>query len=371
MARTQPNVRDVLGVPVLPPGSVVAATNRARAALGRLHARLAPPPVRILEGLFGMLDHRVLVAICAAGVPDALDAPMPPDRLAVRVGAEPAMLERLLWYAATRGWVRFDRRGRVRPTAVTTFLRSDHPGGWRAWVDFAGGDDLVAAVAHLSTDPATTDAFAAANGAPFFAWMTAHPERGAAFDHAMAAGGRMHGLMLAAVFDWSDDRRVCDVGGGTGDLLGVLLDLVPTLEGTVFDLPDVVARARAHARLTATAGDAFVDVPAGFDTYLLVSVLHDWNDDDAQLILARVARAAGTAARVIVVDTERTARPRADLSVSVDVLMAAVTRGGKERDTAAFTALGRAAGLTRTRTVRLASGNLAHEFRARNAGADS
>ena len=104
-------------------------------------------------------------------------------------------------------------------------------------------------------------------------------------------------------------------------------------------------------------------VPNGFDTYLLVNVLHDWNDADAARILGRVADAARpTDASVIVVDSDARAVPRADLSISADILMAALTDGGVERDTAAFGALGTTCGLRRVRTARLASGDLAHEF---------
>jgi hypothetical protein len=46
------------------------------------------------------------------------------------------------------------------------------------------------------------------------------------------------------------------------------------------------------------------------------------------------------------------------------VLMAALTKGGKERSAAEFAALGRACGLRLVRTHRLASGDLAHEFRS-------
>jgi hypothetical protein len=45
------------------------------------------------------------------------------------------------------------------------------------------------------------------------------------------------------------------------------------------------------------------------------------------------------------------------------VLMAALTNGGKERTAAEFAALGSAAGLRLERTVRLASGDVAHELR--------
>jgi hypothetical protein len=359
----KPLAKDILGVPVLPPAPMASGGDRVRAAIGRAHRRMAPPPVRILEGLFGMLDHRVLVALCEAGVPEALTGRMLPAELAARTGSDPARLERLLRFAATRGWVRIDRRGRVRPTRVTAFLRADHPGGWRAWVDFAGGDEVTRAVAGLSADRETPDPFASAHGRPFFAWMAEHPDRWAVFDAAMAAGGRMHALTLAAALDWSESRLVCDVGGGTGALLAALLELEPGLRGTVVDLPAVVARAVEHDRLTAVGGDAFVGVPPGFDTYLLVNVLHDWDDDDAARILGRVAEAAAGAGRVIVVDSEHTTVPRAGIAVCADVLMAALTSGGRERSAAEFAALGRRCGLGLERSVRLASGDLAHELR--------
>lgn len=134
-----------------------------------------------------------------------------PD-LAAAVGADPGTLELLVRYGATRGWLRLDRRGRVRPTAVTAFQRREHPGGWRAWADFAGGDEVGRAVARLSA-ASGADPFAAANGAPFFEWMAAHPERAAAFDAAMAAGGRMHALALAGALRWPGRARAHDRRG--------------------------------------------------------------------------------------------------------------------------------------------------------------
>jgi 2,7-dihydroxy-5-methyl-1-naphthoate 7-O-methyltransferase len=353
---------EVLGVPFIPPGAVAMSGARVRAALARVQAAMAPPPLRILEGLFGMLDHRVLVELCEIGVPDALTRPTTVADLGERVGAEVDMLERMLRFAATRGWVKIDRRGRVKPTKVTAFLRTDHPGGWRAWVEFAGGHEVVAAVGAMSVRQGRSDGFAQVNGAPFFEWMAAHPDRWATFDQAMAAGGRMHALTLVAALDWSATRSVCDVGGGTGELLACLLDLLPELNGTVLDLPDVVGRSVEHPRLTTVGGDAFVEVPSGFDTYLLVNVLHDWSDEDAGRILGRVVNAAGGHSRVIVVDNDRPTVPLPDVSVGADVLMAALTAGGLERGPKEFARLGEAYGLSHDRSVRLASGDFAHVF---------
>ena len=357
------DVSDVVGVPALPPPALASGADRVRAAVAALHRSLAPPPVQVLEGLFGLLDHAVLGALCHLGVPDRLDGPVPVAELARRVDADEDVVRRLVTYAAGRGWLRLDRRGRARPTRTTRFLRRDHTGGWRAGGDFATGAEVTAAVAHLAREPHDPDPFAAANGASFFDWQAAHPDRHQAFDAAMAAGGRLHGLTLAAAVDWSRDARVCDVGGGTGALLRVLLDRHPHLRGVLADLPPVVARAPAHPRIETVGGDAFAGLPRGCDTYLFVNVLHDWDDDDAARLLGHVVPAGGDGARAIVVEGERRAGAHDTITARTDVLMLALAPGGRERSTAEFARLAARAGLVLRRTVRLASGDVAHVMR--------
>lgn len=365
-ATTAPTPRDAIGVPFIPPGAATAGTTRVRGLLGRLHRRMAPPPVQVMEGLFGILDHRVLVALCEADVPDILTGPLHMDVLASRTGTDLDALDRLVRYGAARGWLRIDRRGRARPNHVTRFLRREHPGGWRAWVEFAAGEEVLNAVAELQPWHPPGSAFRAANGVDFFEWMAEHPDRWATFDRAMAAGGRTHSLTLSAAIDWSQSETVCDVGGGTGDLLAGLLSLQPELSGTVFDLPDVATRAVGHDRLTAVGGDAFKGVPTDFDTYLLVNVLHDWGNADATRILAQINSCMKPGARIIVVESERALIPADDMAVRSDVLMSALTPGGGERDRHQFADIAGTAGLRRERTVPLASGDVAHILRSRS-----
>jgi hypothetical protein len=360
--------RDVLGVATLPPGAVARLGNRLRAGIARVHRAAAPPPGRLLEAALGGLDLAALATLCRLELPDRLTGPVAVERLADELGLDPARLERLLRYAATRGWVRLDRRGRVRATRATTFLRRDHPGGWRAWIEFAAGAEVWAALGSLDEGLRVAgDAFAAANGQPFFAWMQDHPDRHATFDGAMAAGARMHGLLLARALDWSASSQVCDVGGGDGTLLGVLVAQHPHLEGVLLDLPEVVARAAPREHVTAVAGDAFAAVPEACDTYLFVNVIHDWDDEAAVTLLRRAAEAlpgsdAGGDAqgRVIVVESEAHARPRDDVAVRADLLMLALTPGGRERTIDEVAALAERAGLRRRRTQLLASGDVAH-----------
>jgi SAM-dependent methyltransferase len=219
--------------------------------------------------------------------------------------------------------------------------------------------------------PRVGDAFAAANGLPFFDWQTAHPDRHRAFDEAMAAGGRMHGLTLAAALDWSDRRRVCDVGGGNGALLRMLIEEQPHLEGVVVDLPAVVADVAPHPRLTVVAGDAFVELPGRCDTYLFVNVLHDWSDDDAVRLLTNAARSLPADGQVIVVEGERAERPRDGVAARTDLLMLLLTSGGRERTTPELAALASRGGLQHRHSATLASADRAHVFtRADGTGRD-
>jgi O-methyltransferase domain len=324
---------------------------------------MVPPPVQILESLFGVLDYGALVALGKLGVADALQGRRAIGDLAAHLGVEPDRLDRLTRYAATRGWLRIDRHGRIGPNRVTPFLRTDHPGGWSAWVDFAGGHDVLEAVWFLG-DPAQSDpdTFKVANGATFFDWMGEHPQRHAVFDRAMSAGGRMHGLALAKTLDWSNTARVCDVGGGDGALLSVLVTRQPHLAGVVLDLPEVVARAEAAEGVQLIGGDAFASVPTDCQTYLYVNVLHDWGDDDAVRLLSRAAIDAPSGARIIVVETQRTIRPIDDLGISIDILMLAVAPKGRERTAEQFAEIARRAGLRLDRQVALPSADFAFIF---------
>jgi hypothetical protein len=361
--------RDVLGIPLLPPAAAARSATRGRGLLARLHRALAPPPSRIIESALAGLEPAVLAALCRLGIPDRLARAVPIEELATALEVDPDRLGRLLGFAHVRGFVRLDRRGRVRPTRLTTFLRSDHPGGWGAWPMFVASDEVVAALGALHEGLTVgTDAFTVANDRPFFPFMAAYPEAGARFDAAMAAGAAMHGLLLARAFDWSHRSRLCDIGGGDGTLLATLIAHHPHLEGVVLELPEVVARVPERHGIVVEAGDAFDAVPPGFDTYLLVNVLHDWDDEAATRLLARAADAArapsprGSDARVIVLDSGARARPTDDITLLADTLMLALTPGGRERTVDEFTDLARAAGLHLHDHRTLASGDVALVF---------
>src|SRR5262249_39069648 len=87
---------------------------------------------------------------------------------------------------------------------------------------------------------------------------------------------------LAAAYDFGRHARVLDAGGGTGSFLVVILSAHSGLEGTLFELPDVVEVASPKLsasavadRVVAVAGDLFAnDLPAGHDAVILANVVH-------------------------------------------------------------------------------------------------
>lgn len=216
-------------------------------------------------------------------------------------------------------------------------------------LDSFGGRMAHAWSGLLSTVRAGKPAYREIFGRPYWEDLEAHPEIAAKFDELMGPAG--HGapdpdIRLAG--DWDSVRTVVDVGGGTGALLAEILRTRPTLRGTLVDLPATVARSRAMFQAAGVAGrvvlapQSFFDpLPAGADLYLLKSVLSDWPDPEATVILRRCAEAARPAGRVVLlngVSSDEIGGPPPEVLMMVLV-------GGKGRTLTEFRELARAAGL--------------------------
>jgi len=345
--------RQVLGAPAVPPSRVASLANGLRRRLLGLHRRSAPPPLQLLEALFASFDGHVLRALVELDLPDKLTGPTTVEELAGQTGTDRDGLDRLLRFAAARGLVGFDRKGRVTPNGVTAALRSDAPAPWRGWVGFATSDWFDAAWRRLvpSLEPDAPGAFTLAHGVDFFDYTTANQEAGRVFDEAMAAGATLQAMGLARILDWTAVDSVCDVGGGNGAALEVLLRYHSSLRATLFDLPSVVelsdfGRPGERDSPRSVVGGSFFDgLPSGHDRYLLLAIIHDWDDDNAVSILANVADAMGSQGEAVVVETVASEHPRDDFAAASDLLMF-VLAGGRERTEQQYRRLFARAGLS-------------------------
>ena len=99
----------------------------------------------------------------------------------------------------------------------------------------------------------------------------------------------------------------------------------------------------------------FTSVPPGGDLYLLVHVIHDWDDPRAIEVLRSCRRAMGPKAKLLIIDRampERVeASPLAQSNALADLTMMMVTGGGRERTAKQFEALVSATGLRLERVI--------------------
>ena len=98
-------------------------------------------------------------------------------------------------------------------------------------------------------------------------------------------------------------RHLMDVGGGTGAFLAAVGKERPRLKRTLFDLPVVVAGARARLGpdVTVLSGSFREEsLPQGADAISLIRVLYDHSDSTVAALLANVHQALPPGGRVII-----------------------------------------------------------------------
>jgi len=190
-----------------------------------------------------------------------------------------------------------------------------------------------------------------------WAYFAQHPEASAIFNATMVAKSRAQIAGILAAYDFSQFKRVGDIGGGRGHLLSALLERVPSAQGVLFDLPHVVgdAAGESRPRLTRQAGDFFRDDLPACDAYLLMEVIHDWSDAESVSILRAIRRAAPPQATVLVIEEMVPEDPGPHWSKMLDIHMLALI-GGKQRTRTEYQSLFSAAGFSFRREIETDAG---------------
>lgn len=356
----------------LPSWPAYRAASALGALLGGVSAAITPSTTRAVELSMAYMQSEVLHALLYHNV---LDSIVPEgstaDQLAQELGLHAPTLRRFLLAADTLGVVKHNRATdlfTLTPTARA--LRADEPANLRPLSLYLNSDATRAAWRAATSRSLVSgeSGWAQAHGQDFWSSLEQSPTEQALFDQAMVGMTRAKSGSLVA--DWTppasaggQNATICDIGGGLGAFLAEWLRHHPHVRGLLVEQPAAVARAGEYLASRGVAGRATV-VGASFlkplpealgglcGVFFVKSVLHNWPDKEATMILTHIREAAKQHAVIAV--AEAVLNPAGPASGAagqrfkhlLDVHMAAVMpAGARERTMPEFKQLFRAAGL--------------------------
>jgi O-methyltransferase domain/Dimerisation domain len=317
----------------------------------------------VLRMIQGLHISRAVYVAARLGIADLLaDGPRSSAQLAQLTGAHAPSLYRVLRVLAALKVLREQPRGHFALTPLGDRLRTNVPGSLRNWAtltDSVGGlrpfdrilDSVMTGEAGLKLAYDDT----------WIDFLTKNPTAAVNFQAAMSERTAAFAPSVANTYDFSQMRRVVDVGGGRGTLLAGILAVRTHLQGVVFDLPEGLAGATETLRAAGVAdrcaiesGDFFVAVPSGADGYLLANVLHDWDDERSVALLRNFRRAMYGDSRVLIVERVIFSDAEQSIPTLLSDLNMLVLTGGQERTEEEYARLLASADLRLTRLLPVA-----------------
>lgn len=188
-------------------------------------------------------------------------------------------------------------------------------------------------------------------GMDSFSYMKTDKDFFNLFNVAMTSLSHRDAQVVSNAYDFSCFDKLVDVGGGNGFLLAEILKTTPDLHGILFDQPGVASSAqpmfeRAHIsdRVEIASGSFFDEIPSDADAYMMKYVLHDWDDEDALLILKNCVKARRPGGKILIIDNVIPEGNEPHQGKIHDIEMMVMT-GGKERTVVEFEQLLNLAGL--------------------------
>ncbi len=249
--------------------------------------------------------------------------------------------------------------GEFELTAVGELLLADVPGSLAAWAEFSGTRSWATWGRLVESVRTGNSIRKQTSGADGFHHLDGDAPAALLFHRAMVDLTQPVALAVARQVDFSGMRLIVDVGGGYGELIASILSEHPAMRGILLDLAHATAAASERLaaagiedRCTLVTGSFFDAVPGDADGYLLKSVLHDWDDDQAAQILRNCRQVMTPTAKLFVI--ERIA-PRHfhdsphDQGVARSDLNMLIGTGGRERTRDQYRDLLAAANLRITR----------------------
>lgn len=311
----------------------------------------------------GYMPTMCLYAAAKFKIADLLaSGPKHVSELARASGANENALYRALRLIASLGVFEETSSGTFINTPLSNAIRTDVSGSARDTVLFMSNPLHLRVFAELMHSIETGGtAFKRATGLDAFQFFQKQDEDSVAFNAAMTSISAHFMKPVIEAYDFGESGTLADIGGGHGVVLASILQKHRGLRGIVFDLPHVVAGAKARiesfglsSRCEIVGGDFFEAVPPA-ESYVMKSIIHDWDDVRAVALLKNCAKSMrGQNGKMILLELIIAPGNVPELAKWIDIEMLAMA-GGRERTEAEYADLFARAGLRLARVVRSSS----------------
>jgi O-methyltransferase domain len=267
-----------------------------------------------------------------------LEGPLTTVELAERCGANPVRLGRVLRMVAAMGILHQVAPGTYELTEGGRTLSSGAPNSMRSAVLAWAEEGAWLATGAITRTVITGRTKFMEEYGSHYDYLAAHPEANQVFNEFMRARSQPIAQAVTERYDFSDITTLVDVAGGKGTLLAAILHANPHIRGTLLERDNVIPDARENLasqgladRCELITGSFFESVPKGADAYLLGSIIHNWDDDDALRILGTVRAGVPDHGRVLIVDVVLPDDDRPHVGRELDMRMLVLFGGGRER----------------------------------------
>lgn len=197
----------------------------------------------------------------------------------------------------------------------------------------------------------------------FWQYCKENPALGEVFNQLMVNITKSDESAILEAYDFLSIKKLVDIGGGIGALIAAILKENSTMNGVLFEQPEVIEKAQnfldregVSNRCEVIGGSFFEEIPAGADAYVIKRVIHDWDDEQAIKILQRCCQAMTETSKLLVLESVMsTTNARRDETM-LDIWMLLYFPGAQERTKNEYQNLFRAAGLKLNKIIPTKSG---------------
>ncbi|MEO0328225.1 MAG: methyltransferase [Pseudomonadota bacterium] len=179
------------------------------------------------------------------------------------------------------------------------------------------------------------------------------------YSNLMSASQQAVSDEVIACYDFSNFESLMDVGGGQGTFLANVSKAAPHLNLRLFDLPEVVAMAENHGISselptgTKFYGGSFFedDLPKGADLISLIRILHDHDDEPAQVILEKIYAALPVGGKLLLAEPMSTGGHAARIADAYFNFYLYAMGSGRPRTPVEISKMMKLAGFSRVKVV--------------------